>query len=342
MPRCNGSYVGIDATPTNTSASGIWTVREAERYLRADKWPSTPAVPGAPTPTAGNAEVSLTWTAPTGGSPPTDYVVQYSSNSGSTWTTFSDGVSTSTSATVTGLTNGTSYIFRIQAINALGEGPFGSASASVTPSNQPTPELLLHFDGTNGSTTFTDSSPSPYSLGIQAGSPQITTSNSKFGGAALNCNGGEIGLSSGTFSDLSGGDFTVECWVYRPTGTGSTTVFALGNTGVSPPPGFHFWLNGATVHVDDFAAGQYSGGTVPEEEWVHLAVVRESGDYKVYVNGTQAGSAVTAGPGAGPYETVFIGGWTPGSFTSNLLIDELRVVLSAVYTGNFTPPTAAF
>jgi hypothetical protein len=201
-----------------------------------------------------------------------------------------------------------------------------------------TPALLLHFNGTNGSTTFTDSSANSYSLAITTGSPAITTANSKFGGASLDCGVGEIGLSSGTFSDLSGGDFTVECWVWRPTGTGSTTILGLSN-GAS---GFHFWLNGATVQVDNFSAGQYSGGTVPEEEWVHLAAVNESGDYKVYVNGTQAGSAVTAGPGAGPYATMYLAGWSPGGHTSNLLIDELRVVLSAVYTANFTPPTAAF
>lgn len=152
MPRGNGSIIGLDITPTNTSASGMWTVREAEKYLRADKWPATPTVPGAPTGTPGNGQVTLTWTAPTGGSPPTDYIVQYSSDSGTTWTTFSDGVSNATSATVTGLTNGTGYIFRIVAVNALGQGPYGSASGTITPVDLPTPALWLDGDD---ATTFT-------------------------------------------------------------------------------------------------------------------------------------------------------------------------------------------
>ena len=101
---------------------------------------TTADFPGAPTSvtvtdpgTDGYATVSWTAPASNGGSSITDYAVQYSSNSGSTWTTFSDGTSTSTSATVTGLTLGTEYIFRVAAINIVGTGSYSSASASFTP-----------------------------------------------------------------------------------------------------------------------------------------------------------------------------------------------------------------
>ena len=68
-----------------------------------------------------------------GGSAITDYVVEYSSNGGTSWSTFADGTSTVTSATVTGLTNGTAYTFRVSAVNAAGTGA-ASATASATPS----------------------------------------------------------------------------------------------------------------------------------------------------------------------------------------------------------------
>jgi Fibronectin type III domain len=99
-------------------------------------------VPGAPTSvtaslpsTYGNTTASVSWTAPvTVGSPAFyDYTVQYSSNGGSSWTTFSDSVSTGTSVTVTGLTNGTEYVFRVAAVNTIGTGTYSTSSNSVTP-----------------------------------------------------------------------------------------------------------------------------------------------------------------------------------------------------------------
>jgi titin len=97
-------------------------------------------VPGIPTGvsgTAGNAQVALQWTAPSAGFDPiSDYVIQYSSDGGSHWTTDDTG-STSTSATVSGLTNGTGYIFEVEAVNAIGDGPFSSPSGTLTPNGPP-------------------------------------------------------------------------------------------------------------------------------------------------------------------------------------------------------------
>lgn len=121
-------------TVTATNSFGTSNASSASNSI------TTATTPGAPTSvtvsdpgTDGYALVS--WTAPAsdGGSAITDYAVQYSSNSGSTWTTFSDGTSTSTSATVTGLTLDTAYIFRAAAINAVGTGSYSTASSSFTP-----------------------------------------------------------------------------------------------------------------------------------------------------------------------------------------------------------------
>jgi Fibronectin type III domain/IPT/TIG domain/OmpA family len=95
-------------------------------------------VPGAPTSviaTRQNAQVSLSWSAPTsnGGSALTDYEIEFSSDEGSTWTPFSDSTSTSTSGVVTGLSNGTAYVFRVKAENIAGLSAPSTASTAVTP-----------------------------------------------------------------------------------------------------------------------------------------------------------------------------------------------------------------
>jgi predicted phage tail protein len=105
----------------------------------------TPATtPGTPTAVAGirgNGQVQLSWTAPVsnGGLSVTDYTIQYSSNSGSSWQTFTDAVSSATSATVTGLTNGTGYLFRVASVHDVGAGSFAATSSSITPNAVPLP-----------------------------------------------------------------------------------------------------------------------------------------------------------------------------------------------------------
>ncbi len=94
--------------------------------------------PGAPTglaATAGDAEVSLSWTAPAsaGGSPPASYHVYAGTSPGFTLGTPASST-TGTNATVTGLTNGTTYYFVVTAVDANGKvsGASGEVSAEPT------------------------------------------------------------------------------------------------------------------------------------------------------------------------------------------------------------------
>ncbi|NDC25650.1 MAG: BspA family leucine-rich repeat surface protein, partial [Proteobacteria bacterium] len=96
---------------------------------------TTPSAPTLVTGTAGDEQVALSWTAPSsnGGSAITGYKVEYQLASGGAWTVFSDNTSTSTNLTVTGLTNNTSYIFRVAAKNLAGAGSYSESSSAVTP-----------------------------------------------------------------------------------------------------------------------------------------------------------------------------------------------------------------
>jgi hypothetical protein len=99
-----------------------------------------------------NNQAFLSWTAPTPNNSATrDYAVQYSSNAGSSWTTFSHSPSTDTFINVTGLNNGSDYIFRTAAINLAGTGVYSnnSSSISIAPRSDNLynkTRLLLHLD----------------------------------------------------------------------------------------------------------------------------------------------------------------------------------------------------
>jgi hypothetical protein len=116
-----------------TMASGVSSGGGSSYDSRWDLF--LPPAPTGLTVTAGNAQASLSWVAPTvlSQTPITDYSEQYSTNSGTTWTTFSAAASTATNATITGLTNGTSYVFRVAAVNGIGTGSYSTVSSSVTP-----------------------------------------------------------------------------------------------------------------------------------------------------------------------------------------------------------------
>jgi hypothetical protein len=267
MPRCNGSYIGFDANPNANAASGMWTVREAENHLRADKWPASPTVPSAPAGVLGDEQVELTWTAPTGGSTVTDYIVQYSSNAGSTWTTFSDGVSTATSATVTGLTNGTGYIFRIIAVNALGESPVGSASGTLTPTADPWQTFLGSATGGNVLAAYDWRDFSSSTLAGRAGPTLNVTSVSPGSNGGLFTDGtGSRAISQSAVSVSY--PFTI-VGVSNQTTAGSEGVLAA--FGETPPfatvfsRSFQGYLgnNG----IDNQSTGFYSNG-----QWYFIAV----------------------------------------------------------------------
>jgi len=98
---------------------------------------TSPAAPVAGTATPGNGRASLTWTAPAdGGSPITGYTVQAVRVSTGAVTAVTVGP-TATSGTVTGLSNGTTYQLRVQAINNLGPSGFSGLSNVVKPGTVP-------------------------------------------------------------------------------------------------------------------------------------------------------------------------------------------------------------
>jgi len=123
----NGTAYVFRVAATNSIGTSAWSSSSASA--------SPAALPSAPTLltlTPGANNVALTWAAPsnTGGFAVTDYTIEYSSNGGTNWSTFAHSASTATSITVTGLTNGTSYVFRVKAVTSIGTGSASATSAA--------------------------------------------------------------------------------------------------------------------------------------------------------------------------------------------------------------------
>jgi len=185
-----------------------------------------PAAPTSVTATAGNAQATVSWTAPTGviaQAPITDYVVQFSSNSGSSWTTFSDGTSTATSATVTGLTNGTAVQFRVAAVNAVGTGSYSTASTAVTPTAGNPPGAPTGLTATAGNAQISLAWTAPSSVGssaITGYSVEYTPS----GGSAQTVATGSTSTSYTLTGLTNGTAYTARVAAVNAAGTGSYTA----------------------------------------------------------------------------------------------------------------------
>ncbi len=166
----------------------------------------TPAtVPGAPTigtAVAGAFEATVSWTAPVsnGGSPITGYAVTpYIGATAQTPVVFS---STTTTQTVTGLTIGTTYTFRVAAINGVGTGAQSAASNQVVPFGAATDTTVAHFTapGTTGSSTYvSDTAGGEVILAPTVGAefegttmPSGWTVNPWAGGGGANVTGGSV------------------------------------------------------------------------------------------------------------------------------------------------------
>ncbi|WP_458125499.1 glycoside hydrolase family 6 protein [Paenibacillus sp. Z3-2] len=135
---------------------------------------TAPAAPTALTATAGNAQVSLTWTASAGA---TSYNVKRALSASGPFTTIAANVS-GTSYTNTSLTNGTTYHYVVSAVNTAGQSA-NSAVASATPQSVvvPTSDLVVQYRA--GDTNALDSQIKPYFNIKNLGSTAVNLSDLK-------------------------------------------------------------------------------------------------------------------------------------------------------------------
>ena len=221
--------------------------------------------------------------------------------------------------------------------------PLALLNASSPPSPPVDPALtlaLLHFDGANNSTVFTDSSTFNQTVSVVTGTPKISTAMSKFGGSSLYLDGSSsIKIPNNANLNLGTGVFTIEFWFYLLS-LPSSDAFFLHKMGT---PQQIIAISGTSKKVySGFLYGTAMSTTViTAGTWYHFAVVRETenGVIKQYVNGVDEGAIILSGSVDNAGDLTISSG---GSSRVTGYIDEFRYRREAVYTTNFTPPTAPF
>jgi SPP1 family predicted phage head-tail adaptor len=221
--------------------------------------------------------------------------------------------------------------------------------------------LLLHGNGTNGSTVFTDNSQNNYTA-TRFGNTVISTAQSKFGGASILFDGNAdyLNYPDVTNFDLPN-DFTIETFVYftaysasYSNNFGAAIVSNYLSAGINS--GWQLRVNGTsnsytTINVyTGLTDLNFAAGNIALNTWHHIAVTRSGTSIRAYVNGNQVGSTVSNSDNFTHNKTVsrplFIGGLNDTSFKfwMNGYIDEMRITKGvARYTGTtLSVPTNQF
>lgn len=216
--------------------------------------------------------------------------------------------------------------------------------------------LLLHCDGSNGGTTFTDNSPTPKTVTPTA----CTTSTAQ----------AKFGISSALFPQASStqkltiphsadlaptGDFCVEMWVrlgaaaaqraliWKSVSTGHTT-YAMRLTTTNTVQCFASNAAGSAFQINmTGTTAVNTSGT-----WQHIAFDRNGSNYRLFIQGVLDTSASSAGAGyVNAAHSVTIGNVTDntlpiGTGGNDSYIDDIRITTASRYTSNFTPPSSPF
>lgn len=202
--------------------------------------------------------------------------------------------------------------------------------------------LLLHFDGTNGSTTFTDSSSLEKS--VTANGNVSISSDSKFGSGSgvFDGNGDYLSVTDSGSYDFATGDFTVECWIKRTTGK---TLCAGSESGD--------WMFATDTGSEDLGFGRNlvawdvtSGSVTYGNGWNHVAACRSGNTLRLFLNGDIVGTNSSATQSYN-VSTLWIGARAgTGNAATDFFdgkIDELRITKGvARYTAAFTVRQAPF
>lgn len=240
-----------------------------------------------------------------------------------------------------------------------GQGAVGSAvqiaqdvwsiSGALAWSTGPDPywnnvKFLLHGNGANNGTVFTDEKGNTWSA--SSGTPVTSTTQSKFNGSSIYLNGSS-GLSTPANSSWHVGtqDFTLDAWVYLTSSAGSPVLMQVlaDTTNISYAEASLQMINGGYGFLLETGNGVWtlqSGSAAGINAWHFIRATRASGSCNVWVDGVLAVGPFTAASVVSNSGPSYIGQSSEGQQSTGYLA-ELRYTLGVARTGTEVP-TAPF
>ncbi|MCY4174624.1 MAG: Ig-like domain-containing protein, partial [Cyanobacteria bacterium MAG CAR3_bin_5] len=217
-PTTNGTAVTVDVA-ANAAQDAVGNNSQAATQVSAS-YTRTLQAPGSFTATAGNTQVSLSWSAPAdsaGTAAHSKHQYRYRAGTGS-WSGWTDppdsdgdsSLADETAATVTGLTNGTAYSFEIRAVNSAGNGAV--ATTTATPVATDTTAPTVSIGGVPGSISST----------------AVFTVTFTFSEAVTGFATGDVTVTGGTKGALTGSGASYSLPV-TPTGNVNVVVTVAAN-----------------------------------------------------------------------------------------------------------------
>lgn len=204
--------------------------------------------------------------------------------------------------------------------------------------------VVLHLkgDGANNSTSIVDSSPTPKTI-TRVGDTKISTVQSKYGGSSIYFDGSDSLLTStNTDFTFGTGDWTIEVWVYTINrreicGAFTNGVYSSGNIGWGDYNNtFSFYWNASSIApISNY----------PLNQWVHLALTRQSNVHRSFINGVLTGTPTTrtTGETSNQFEIGTNGSQDQYRQFYTGYMDSFRITKGvARYTSNFNPETDTY
>ena len=226
----------------------------------------------------------------------------------------------------------------------------GTTSGNVTYKKAVARGVVSSFDGTyvfitgKGTGAFTTVN-KPAKVTSRFGDSQLDTAQKQFGTASILLDGTEDNVKVPSDDDFGFGtsNWCLEAFIRPGSVTGTQRIFDLrDNSATDTAP--TMYLNGTALHYAVGNTSQINGGTLSTNTWYHVAVARNGGTTRLFLDGTELGT-YTDSNDYGSSKPVVIGSDYQASPTEafNGHVDEVRISkASARFTAGFTPTTSEY